>query len=57
MGLLDRMTDIAESIDEVLHALAIHSDGGIALHHGVEVVADEDHPGLLGGAKEAFNGE
>ena len=51
------MTDVAEAIGEGLHAAAILGDGGVALRHGVEIMAEEDRSELPVGAEEALNGE
>ena len=45
------MTDVTEVVGEGLHAAAILGDGG------VEIMAEEDRPGLPVGAEEALNGE
>lgn len=57
LGVLNGMADVAEGVSEGLHAAAILDDGGVALCHGVEVMTEEDPPGLLVGAKETLDGE
>ena len=50
------MADVAEGISRRLHALIVVSDGGVALLHGVEFVAEEDGPWFLVGAEDVFDG-
>jgi hypothetical protein len=46
-----------EGVGGGFHALAIGGDVGVALLHGVELVIEEDGPGLLVGAEDVLDGD
>jgi hypothetical protein len=51
------MTDVTKGVSKGLHALAVVGNGGITLGNGVELMADEDRPGLLVAAELPLDGK
>jgi hypothetical protein len=56
LGVLHEVADITEGIDGGFHALAVGGDVGVAQLHGVELVIEEDGPGLLVGVEDVLDG-
>jgi hypothetical protein len=55
LRVLHGMADVAEGGSLGLQALAVCRDGGVALHHGVELV-EEDGAWLLVGVEDPLDG-
>jgi hypothetical protein len=51
------VTKLTEGVSERLHALTVFVNGGVTLRQGVELVAEEDSPGLLIGAEDPLDGK
>jgi hypothetical protein len=57
LGVFNEVANITEGVDGGFHALAVRGDVGVTLLHGVELVIEEDGPGLLVGAEDVLDGD
>jgi hypothetical protein len=55
LRVLDGMTDVVKGNGLGLQALAVCGDGGVALHHGMKLVEEEDGMWLLVGAEDLLD--
>lgn len=57
LGVGDGVADVAEGVDDLLHALAVLRDGKITLHNSMELVAEEDCTRLFVVLKQITDGD
>ncbi|BAT10798.1 Os10g0409566, partial [Oryza sativa Japonica Group] len=57
LGLRDGVADIAKGVSGSLHLLAVVDNGGIALNHGVKLMAEKDRSRLFVGVEHVLDGD